>query len=154
MEISWTGTLAALEKNRASGRRMSSVDFVAGSRSDSFALFLQGFGPDMKRFERKRIIVGWVLLLTFMAFFAVKTVHRHPSGERRVCENRTGGSSQPAEENCPVCQFTLSPFVQAEPLQVDSVQVFSIRETVSCSENPCIGISCSISLRGPPAFPA
>lgn len=100
-------------------------------------------------FERRRIAIGWVLLLTLLAFFAVKTVHHHPCVDSRVCEH--GSRGLPSDENtCPICQFTLSPFVQTEPLQIAAAETYCILETEEYEKAPCLDAFLTVSLRAPP----
>lgn len=103
----------------------------------------------MRKTERKRIVIGWVLFLTLLAFLTVKTVHHHPHADGQVCEHGCEGSSSD-EDTCPICHFTLSPFVQTEPLQIAAAGTCCILETEEYAEAPCLGAFLTVSLRAPP----
>ena len=65
-----------------------------------------------KKRQRQRAVIACMLLLTLMPFFLVKAFHVH--GEHScVSHNEQGHSRHDSPENCTICLFTLSPFVEA-----------------------------------------
>ena len=72
----------------------------------------------MKTTAKRRIAVAWMLFLVLMPFFVVKTLHHHGTCTQDVCRS-TDGHEHSSEEQCPICHFMLSPFTEAESLQVE-----------------------------------
>ena len=72
----------------------------------------------MRENAKGRIFIAWLLLMTLMPFFMVKTFHHHE--EDAVCHSDSGNSHDSSHQ-CPVCNFTLSPFTQVETLQLHIV---------------------------------
>ena len=65
-----------------------------------------------KKRQRQRAVIACMLLLTLMPFFLVKAFHVH--GEHScVSHNEQGHSRHDSPENCTICLFTLSPFIEA-----------------------------------------
>ena len=65
-----------------------------------------------KKRQRQRAVIACMLLLTLMPFFLVKVFHVH--GEHScVSHNEQGHSRHDSPENCTICLFTLSPFIEA-----------------------------------------
>lgn len=72
----------------------------------------------MKTLRRNRIIIALVLLLSLLPMGIVKATHVHDSDAISTVE--TSGTCHShngtADNDCPICQFILSPFVEeAEP---------------------------------------
>jgi len=65
----------------------------------------------MKRKKQNRKYIAWLLLITFMSFFGIKAFHFH-----KETHSVTQHECQPCPESpcsqCPICDFTLSPFLQ------------------------------------------
>ena len=65
-----------------------------------------------KKRQRQRAVIACMLLLTLMPFFLVKAFHVH--GEHSCgSHNEQGHSRHDSPENCTICLFTLSPFIEA-----------------------------------------
>ena len=65
-----------------------------------------------KKRQRQRAVIACMLLLTLMPFFLVKAFHVH--GEHScVSHNEQGHSRHDSPENCTICLFTRSPFIEA-----------------------------------------
>lgn len=65
-----------------------------------------------KKKQRQGAVIACMLLLTLMPFFLVKAFHVH--GEHScVSHNEQGHSRHDSPENCTICLFTLSPFIEA-----------------------------------------
>ena len=101
------------------------------------------------RAELKRILIGWVLLMTFMPFFVVKAVHHHNSDSFAVCASSSDTES--SEDNCRICDFTLSPFTDQEPEIFDFVLSFDIMEPVPYCCMVSVARQYFSGLRAPPA---
>lgn len=72
----------------------------------------------MRENAKGRIFIAWLLFMTLMPFFMVKTFHYHE--EDAICHSDSGNSHDSSHQ-CPVCNFTLSPFTQVETLQLHIV---------------------------------
>ena len=84
----------------------------------------------MRENAKGRIFIAWLLLMTLMPFFMVKTFHHH-------------------EEDA-VCNFTLSPFTQVETLQLHIVlPVFDYQPEITV-DKVCQVKSYPYYLRAPP----
>ena len=70
---------------------------------------------------KSRIVVAWLLFMTLMPLFVVKAVHHHGESKTAVCQSSDGEHSHNPCDQCPVCQFALSPFTQAEAFHYKSV---------------------------------
>lgn len=102
----------------------------------------------MKIKAKSRIVIAWVLLITLMPLFVVKAVHFHDS-KTSACQSTKGHTHSPGDQ-CLICQFTLSPFTQAESLQIHVfVSVFDL-EPVHYTDKDCITTLYPYHLRAPP----
>lgn len=103
----------------------------------------------MKRKAKSRIVIAWVLLVTLMPLFAVKATHFHESSKTSACQPTKGHSHSPGDQ-CLICQFTLSPFTQAESFQIQvAVSVFDF-EPAQYADKVCITMLYPYHLRAPP----
>lgn len=81
------------------------------------------------------------------AIFMVKTFHHHE--EDAVCHSDSGNSHDSSHQ-CPVCNFTLSPFTQVETLQLHIVlPVFDYQPKITV-DKVCQVKSYPYYLRAPP----
>ena len=74
-----------------------------------------------KKRQRQRAVIACMLLLTLMPFFLVKAFHVHEE-QSCVSHNEQGHSCHDSPENCTICLFTLSPFVEAGIFIYDYLQ--------------------------------
>lgn len=66
-----------------------------------------------KKRQRQRAVIACMLLLTLMPFFPRESIF-HVHGEHScVSHNEQGHSRHDSPENCTICLFTLSPFIEA-----------------------------------------
>jgi hypothetical protein len=103
----------------------------------------------MKTTAKRRIAVAWMLFLVLMPFFVVKTLHHHGTCTQDVCRS-ADGHEHSSEEQCPICHFMLSPFTEAESLQVEVAVPVSEAEYslyVAMPDRRCIHL---FQLRAPP----
>lgn len=115
-------------------------------------LFVSIFAVDllntkMRENAKGRIFIAWLLFMTLMPFFMVKTFHYHE--EDAVCHS-DNGNSHDSSHQCPVCNFTLSPFTQVETLQLHIVlPVFDYQPEITV-DKVCQVKSYPYYLRAPP----
>ena len=110
-------------------------------------LFVSIFAVDllntkMRENAKGRIFIAWLLLMTLMPFFMVKTFHHHE--EDAVCHSDSGNSHDSSHQ-CPVCNFT-----QVETLQLHIVlPVFDYQLEITV-DKVCQVKSYPYYLRAPP----
>ncbi len=103
----------------------------------------------MREKAKGRICIAWLLLVTLMPFFMVKTFHHH-EGRDVACHSQDG-HSQGDSHQCPVCNFTLSPFTQAETFQLHIIlPVVDFRPEITV-DKVCYAKPYPYHLRAPPA---
>lgn len=100
--------------------------------------------------ELKRILIGWVLLLTLLPFFVVKAVHRH-TDSIDVCATSSNSGNSSHEANCQICHFNLYPFTETEQEVFDFVLSFNIIEPIPYICSVSLARLYSEGLRAPPA---
>jgi hypothetical protein len=100
----------------------------------------------VKRTGKNKLFIAWMLVAIWLAPQVAKPVHvYHHGGEKTECAHAKGGC-----ENCPVCHFTFSLFVEADApdngifLSYDAVEPVPYPDRASFSP-----VSFS-HLRGPP----
>lgn len=71
----------------------------------------------MKVKAKRRITIAWVLLFALMPLFVVKGIHHH-NEQKIVISHSEKGSVPTSNDECLICQFTLSPFTQVETVQI------------------------------------
>lgn len=96
-----------------------------------------------------RVVVAWLLLMTFVPFFVVKAIHHHEESEIAVCHSEDGHSHNPCDQ-CSICHFTLSPFTQAESFYTQVIiPVFNF-EPICYVNMMSYRLTYSHKLRAPP----
>lgn len=114
----------------------------------------------MRRERNIRLLISGILITVFLQFLAVKAFHCH-SGNVRSCTSQSccadnhQSSEQPEQDtptSCQVCQYTLSPFIEAAPLQIVYLPVGRRFDLVVPSVGKPILASRYISLRAPPGL--
>lgn len=104
----------------------------------------------MKRKAKSRIIIAWTLLVTLMPLFVVKAIHHHESNDTSACHSSKGHSHTPGDQ-CLICQFMLSPFIQAESPQIQVfISVLDCR-AINYADKDCRTMLHPYHLRAPPA---
>ena len=106
-------------------------------------LFVSIFAVDLLNTKMRENAKGRI----FIAFFMVKTFHYHE--EDAICHSDSGNSHDSSHQ-CPVCNFTLSPFTQVETLQLHIVlPVFDYQPEITV-DKVCQVKSYPYYLRAPP----
>ena len=107
----------------------------------------------MKKTRRNRIIIALVLLMSLLPMVIVKATHFHDSASIVSIESSETSHSHSgaADNDCPVCQFFMSPFVEVTESHFEFTATLLGYILVS----PCTGslksASQSAALRAPPA---
>ncbi len=70
----------------------------------------------MRPTVKKQVIYAWVMLMSLMPVFVVKTLHYHERNEvfteQPAADSSHASHSLPCDQ-CPVCHFAFSPFEEA-----------------------------------------
>lgn len=103
---------------------------------------------------KSRIVIAWLLFMTLMPLFVVKAVHHHGESETAACQSADGEHSHNPCGQCPVCQFTLSPFTQAEAFHAEVIIPVSDYEVVYRVQSISRRLIRSHHLRAPPVLSA
>lgn len=111
-------------------------------------LFCSGLTEHKNERKRKRQdFYSMAVVNDAYAIFMVKTFHHHE--EDAVCHSDSGNSHDSSHQ-CPVCNFTLSPFTQVETLQLHIVlPVFDYQPKITV-DKVCQVKSYPYYLRAPP----
>ena len=103
---------------------------------------------------KSRIVVAWLLFMTLMPLFVVKAVHHHGESETAVCQSSDGEHSHNPCDQCPVCQFALSQFTQAEAFHAEIIVSVSDYKSVYRVQSISWRLIRSHHLRAPPVLSA
>ena len=96
---------------------------------------------------KSRIVVAWLLFMTLMPLFVVKAVHHHGESETVVCQSSDGEHSHNPCDQCPVCQFALSPFAQAEAFHAEIIVSVRLQIRLSGTEHKLAAYSLASPVR-------
>ncbi|MDR0713526.1 MAG: hypothetical protein LBF89_04610 [Bacteroidales bacterium] len=102
----------------------------------------------MKKKAGNKIIRVWLLIAVLMLPFVVKSVHVHRMNA--VCIGCDGHEHHDSD-NCPVCQFALFSFTEAEQTELAVVTACGAIRTAVCGDKPFLRFICPCLVRGPPA---
>lgn len=84
-----------------------------------------------------------------MPFFIVKGIHHHNENEI-VISHSEKGSAPGSNDECLLCQFTLSPFTQAETVQICCIIPVFLFEPIYHLDKLSFRPAYSQKLRAPP----
>ena len=62
-----------------------------------------------------RVYIAWMLFMTFIPFFVVKTFHYHGSEDEKSCSHAK--HSHQSSDDCAICQYSLSFFTEPQPIE-------------------------------------
>lgn len=111
---------------------------------------IQSLSVEKKKNVRNQLIVAWLLLLVFMPMNMVKTFHHHADTSAHDTEQKASHS----HDNCQICQFVLSPFLEAESCELTLTAIIIDCQPVAYSEQSYATALNSYYLRGPPELMA
>ena len=78
----------------------------------------------MKRDNLTRMMMAWMLLVTFMTMLSVKSYHSHPSTE---CASKTVADHQGEwKAHCLICDFSLHKSGEAKTYHFVPVKIYAI----------------------------
>ncbi|MDR1330928.1 MAG: hypothetical protein LBK07_02380 [Tannerella sp.] len=98
-----------------------------------------------KQITGKRLLAAWFLMAVFLAPQVAKPLH----AGHHECEDAKCAHSS-CNDDCPVCHFTLSLFVEAETFDCGVVPSLSVREPAVYPVKTVLPSVPPRHLRGPP----
>ena len=107
----------------------------------------------MDKITKGRAKIAWLLLITIMPLFIIKTFHYHkivPIGIETALASQEGHSH--VSGTCPICLFSLSPFVESATFVLEVMQYVILVEPIQCLQNPGLKSISTVLLRAPPVL--
>ena len=95
-----------------------------------------------------RVYIAWMLFMTFIPFFVVKTFHYHGSEDEKSCSH--AGHSHKSSEDCAICQYSLSFFTEPQPVEFHCTLTLVPYEPVVYQDKVVCKRTYSHQLRAPP----
>lgn len=108
----------------------------------------------MKREKITRVVIAWVLLLSLMPVFIMKSLHFHNDGGVMLYHHSPAGDLQSncGGGSCAICHFFISPFVETESVHFTFITfLVSIFICSICSQLINRNVIAK-RLRGPPSY--
>ncbi len=102
----------------------------------------------MYRKRKIRAYIAWVLFMTFIPFFVVKTFHYHGSEDEESCSH--AGHSHKSSDDCAICQYSLSFFTEPQPVEFHCTLTLVPYEPIIYQDKVVFKRTCSHQLRAPP----
>ena len=96
-----------------------------------------------------RAYIAWMLFMTFIPFFVVKTFHYHGSEDETSCSH--AGHSRSHAEDCAICKYSLSLFTEPQSLEFRCTLTLVPYEPVIYQNKVVCKRTYSHHLRAPPA---
>lgn len=99
---------------------------------------------------RRRACTACMLLVLFVAVFCIKTLHHHHS---HLYQSHTAASAakHQVHDNCLLCMFMLSPFVESHEAVLNSTVSFTFFYYFTYTKQEIRTILYRILWRGPPS---
>ena len=108
----------------------------------------------MEAKRKPRVLSAWILLLSLIPLTIVKATHFHDVDEIALSHLAVSGQTQLTNDsgNCPICDFLLSPFIEAAILYFSTcaqlILFFAIRPCAKAEKENRL----PFSLRAPPVL--
>lgn len=96
-----------------------------------------------------RVYIAWMLFMTFLPFFVVKTFHYHGSEDEASCSD-THHASHAHSDDCAICNYSLSLFTEPQPLKFHFSQTLIPYELIIPMDKVVCQRTYSHQLRAPP----
>ena len=95
-----------------------------------------------------RAYIAWMLFMTFIPFFVVKTFHYHGSEDETSCSHAEHSRSH--AEDCAICKYSLSLFTEPQFLEFHCTLTLVPYEPVVYQDKVVCKRTYSHQLRAPP----
>lgn len=66
-----------------------------------------------------RVYIAWMLFMTFIPFFVVKTFHYHGSEDEKSCSHAK--HSHNSSDDCAICKYSLSLFTEPQLIEYHTI---------------------------------
>ena len=107
----------------------------------------------IKKETRMRITIAWLLLVALMPFQVVKSIHYHESAVSSSSSQHGCSGDNDFDHSCPICNFTLSPFIHSEIPQLTFVAELLSFVVPVYEKGKVYVLFHSCGLRAPPLAP-
>ena len=96
-----------------------------------------------------RAYIAWMLFITFIPFFVVKTFHYHGSEDETSCSHTDHSRSH--AEDCAICKYSLSLFTEPQSVEFHCILTLVPYEPIIYQDKVVCKRTYSHHLRAPPA---
>ena len=79
-----------------------------------------------------RAYIAWMLFMTFIPFFVVKTFHYHGSEDETSCSHAEHSRSH--AEDCAICKYSLSLFTEPQSVEFHCILTLVPYEPITANE--------------------
>jgi hypothetical protein len=107
---------------------------------------LNGF-CDEGRLRHRKQMFGWLLAAILVLPFVAKTVH-----VATCCEHEVAGKTHHHCDDCPVCRFVFSLFIENETFECSFTPQYFVYQIFTFDDKLTCNTHFSYNLRAPPAF--
>lgn len=97
-----------------------------------------------------RVYIAWMLFMTFLPFFVVKTFHYHGSEDETSCSHTTRHAPHNHSDDCAICKYSLSLFTEPQPLEFHLTRTLIPYELIIPQDKVVCQRTYSHQLRAPP----
>lgn len=95
-----------------------------------------------------RAYIAWMLFMTFIPFFVVKTFHYHGSEDETSCSHAEHSRSH--AEDCAICKYSLSLFTEPQSVEFHCILTLVPYEPITYQDKVVCKRTYSHHLRAPP----
>lgn len=96
-----------------------------------------------------RAYIAWILFLTFLPFFVVKTFHYHGSEDEASCSHTRATHNH--SDDCAICKYSLSLFTEPQSIEFHCTLTLIPYELIVPQDKIVCKRAYSHQLRAPPA---
>lgn len=96
-----------------------------------------------------RVYIAWMLFMTFLPFFVVKSFHYHGSEDEKSCSHARHASHNHSDD-CAICKYSLSLFTEPQSLEFHYSQTLIPYELIIPQDKVVCRRTYSHQLRAPP----
>ena len=96
-----------------------------------------------------RAYIAWMLFMTFIPFFVVKTFQYHGSEDETSCSHAEHSRSH--AEDCAICKYSLSLFTEPQSVEFHCILTLVPYEPITYQDKVVCKLTYSHHLRAPPA---
>lgn len=99
--------------------------------------------------RKVRVYLAWMLFMTFLTFFVVKTFHYHGSEGDASCSHAQQQSHHHSDD-CAICKYSLSLFTEPQSIEFHGILTLIPYELIIFQDKIVCKRTYSHQLRAPP----